>query len=567
MHKTCRSCDAIFLYFYGFYLQNKTIMKKNILTLLLAFSLTISFAQIPETFDLRDYNGQNYVTSVKSQTGGTCWTHGAMAAMEGNLLMTGAWAAAGETGEPNLAEYHLDWWNGFNQYYNADTDPPTGGGLEVHQGGDYRVTTAYLSRLDGAVRDVDGQSYTTPPEFTQEDFHYYYPIDVIWLTAGENLENMDLIKQMVMDYGVLGTCMCYNSAFMNGEYEHYQPPSNNMDPNHAVAIIGWDDNRVTQAPEPGAWLVKNSWGSGWGVGGYFWISYYDKHACQHPEMGAVSFQNVDNLEVLGFDFAYYHDYHGWRDVLPGVTEVFNAFEAAYGNENIEAVSFFTAVHNVDYTVKIYGAFDGSSLSNELASKSGNIAYSGLHAINLDNEVPLNLGQHFYVYLSLSQGGQPYDRTSVVPVLLGAKSATLVESAASPGESYYLAPTKGWTDFYDYDDPSGYLNTGNFCVKALMAMGPEGINQNEMPGEFGLQQNSPNPFNNTTTIHYSLKATANVRLDILDMSGRLVANLVNNNMAAGEYHVGWDASGQEAGIYLCRINVNGKTATRKMVLKR
>ena len=83
---------------------------------------------------------------------------------------------------------------------------------------------------------------------------------------------------------------------------------------------------------------------------------------------------------------------------------------------------------------------------------------------------------------------------------------------------------------------------------------------------------PNPFNPRTTIHYDLPESGSVRLQVYDLSGRLVTTLVDEVRALGFHEVTWtgrDASGRSvpSGVYLCRLEAGGKVVHGRMTLVR
>lgn len=85
--------------------------------------------------------------------------------------------------------------------------------------------------------------------------------------------------------------------------------------------------------------------------------------------------------------------------------------------------------------------------------------------------------------------------------------------------------------------------------------------------FHLEQNYPNPFNPSTTIQFSLAEKQNVRLAIFDLMGREVALLFDEEKAAGQHAVIFDASGLAGGVYFYQMRRGAAIETRKFLLLR
>jgi hypothetical protein len=88
---------------------------------------------------------------------------------------------------------------------------------------------------------------------------------------------------------------------------------------------------------------------------------------------------------------------------------------------------------------------------------------------------------------------------------------------------------------------------------------------EIPAEFYLGNNYPNPFYQSTSIVYSIPSKAKVILTLFDTRGREIAILVNEEQIAGKYEVKVDRSKLPGGIYFYRMQVGEYSETRKMVL--
>jgi hypothetical protein len=90
-------------------------------------------------------------------------------------------------------------------------------------------------------------------------------------------------------------------------------------------------------------------------------------------------------------------------------------------------------------------------------------------------------------------------------------------------------------------------------------------RSQKPIEFVLFQNYPNPFNPETTIEFSVKEKCFVQLDVFDIIGRKVTNLISSDFDTGYYRVTFDAKNLASGVYIFQIKMKDFVDVKKMIL--
>lgn len=116
--------------------------------------------------------------------------------------------------------------------------------------------------------------------------------------------------------------------------------------------------------------------------------------------------------------------------------------------------------------------------------------------------------------------------------------------------------------FGYDLDRAWIDDVFFPPSTLVSIGD---GEPQAPLEFRLEQNYPNPFNPTTTIAYSIAARERVTLKIYDVTGREVAELVNESQAPGHYKIVFDAGKLSSGMYFYRLKAGAFTQTRRMTV--
>ena len=364
---------------------------------------------LPASYDSRQYG---YVTELKNQGDyGTCWAFSTIAATESSLIKHGL---ADRT--VDLSEYHLAY---FSYSENADPLGNTEGDYYVPHytlegklrvGGTVHDAMEQLAKWGGPVEEKQAP-YSAALSLTELDkelaFQSKYHLKNAYYADSGNRES---IKKLVYDHGAASVAYYADYRYLaqqNGEGTYYIP--NITVANHAVCIVGWDDNFKKESflntpPGDGAWLCKDSDVLN---SNYVWVSYYT------PISDVVAVE-MEDVALLDYNYqldgcvsgtSSYSDVAGKDKKAHSFMNLFEAKASDEYLEELEAVSIHVN-GNATYLVTIYvnPVINSDGKITDYAYKSAPVTcmageYAGIRKVEMKEPIYLNEGDWFGVEVS------------------------------------------------------------------------------------------------------------------------------------------------------------------------
>lgn len=385
-------------------------------------------SNIPSSFDLRT---QNKLTSVKNQgSEGDCWAYAAMGSLESSLM---------PTENDDFSESAMENNSGFD--------------LGASAGGNDQMSTAYLARWSGPAAQSGGSGVQKHVQ------------NVDWLPARSGYGDTaadNAIKQEILAGTAVTAPLYYNGGYYNSGTSSYYYNGSSVS-NHEVDVVGWDDAYPASnfaggtggtPAHNGAFICRNSWGTGWGASGYFYVSYDDTALGQDGSSAFNSAESTGNYSEI-----YQYDPLGFTASTPdssGIQWMANVFQAN-DNNSLAAVSFYTLAPSMGYQVYVIPQYTGSlSGSTRTLVASGSESSAGYHTVALSAAVALTQGSPFAVEVRFTTSG------ASIPLEMPI-SGYSSKATASAGQSYISADGNGWADT---TKAFGNLTNVNVCLKAF-----------------------------------------------------------------------------------------------------
>lgn len=235
-------------------------------------------SNISPKYDLRDIIPTNLAIRNQLRTN-SCWAFASLSSLETNLALTNYKKGVNLSKVYDFSERHMEY--STSKKFKNDVENPIGFDRLVGEGGTYLTAETYLANGYGAIPEAEmpfennnalvdiSQIQNKTVSSQLYDFAMYPNYNT---ETSENREEIiNQIKQHIQNYGSVYAGLhgadiygdCFN--FVTGAL--FCGDSSNHPANHAVSIIGWDDNysvdnfNVDHKPKSnGAWIVRNSWG-------------------------------------------------------------------------------------------------------------------------------------------------------------------------------------------------------------------------------------------------------------------------------------------------------------------